>query len=59
MIDRASGRIVLIAGTGAKGDGPEGNPAACALARPHGIFVEADGRVFIGDSETHRVRVIR
>jgi DNA-binding beta-propeller fold protein YncE len=59
MIDRSSGRIELVAGTGIKGDGPEGNPTACALARPHGIFIEADGQVFIGDSETHRVRVVR
>ena len=59
MIDRVSGRITLVAGTGTKGDGPEGDPAKCALARPHGILVEADGRVFIGDSETHRIRMVR
>ncbi len=59
LIDRRTGRIELVAGTGTKGDGPEGNPAACALARPHGIFVETDGRVFIGDSETHRIRLVQ
>ena len=59
MINRRTGRIELVAGTGTKGDGPEGNPVTCALARPHGIFVEADGRVFIGDSETHRLRLVR
>jgi hypothetical protein len=29
------------------------------MARLHGIFVEQDGSVLIGDSETHRVRVLR
>jgi hypothetical protein len=29
------------------------------MARLHGIFVDKDGSVFIGDSETHRVRVLR
>ena len=39
--------------------GPDGDPLACKLSRPHGIFVDADGSVFIGDSENHRVRVIK
>jgi streptogramin lyase len=59
MIDAATGRLELIAGTGAKGDGPDGDPLHCALARPHGIFVDRDGAVYIGDSETHRLRVLR
>ncbi len=49
----------LVAGTGERGDGPEGDALACKLARPHGVFVDADGAVYIGDSENHRVRVIR
>ena len=40
-------------------DGPEGDPLKCQLARPHGIFVDSDGAIFIGDTETQRVRVIR
>lgn len=59
MIDRQTGRIELIAGTGTKGDGPDGEARACALNRPHGIFVDTDGAVYIGDSEANRVRVIR
>ena len=59
MIDVQRGTIDIIAGTGAKGDGPDGDPLQCKMARPHGIFVDADGTVFIGDSEAHRVRVIR
>lgn len=53
------GTILRVAGTGAAGDGPEGDPLGCALDRPHGVYVDADGAVFIGDTETHRVRVIR
>jgi hypothetical protein len=28
------------------------------MSRPHGVFVDADGAIFVGDSEAHRVRVI-
>jgi sugar lactone lactonase YvrE len=59
MLDLKRGTIELIAGTGAAGDGPEGDPLQCRLNRPHGVFVDADGAIFVGDSETHRVRVIR
>jgi len=58
-IDPDSGRLEWIAGTGARGDGPDGEPRECGLARPHGIFVDADGAVYIGDSENNRIRVIR
>ena len=59
MIDVKTGKLELVAGTGEKGDGPGGNPLACKMDRPHGIFVDADGAVFIGDTNTHQVRVIR
>jgi streptogramin lyase len=59
MINAQTGALELIAGTGEKGDGPDGNPLKCQFARPHGIFVDTDGSVFIGDSESHRVRVLR
>jgi hypothetical protein len=29
------------------------------MARPHGVFVDADGSIFIGDSEAHKVRVLK
>lgn len=58
MIDLRRGTLELIAGTGERGDGPEGDPLACKMARPHGVFVDRDGRIFIGDSEAHRVRVV-
>jgi streptogramin lyase len=59
MIDIRKGTLELIAGTGAKGDGPENDPLQCKMARPHGVFVDRDGALYIGDSETHRVRVVR
>ncbi|MFN0084883.1 MAG: hypothetical protein ACKVX9_05805 [Blastocatellia bacterium] len=59
MIDLRRKTIELIAGDGASGDGPEGDPLTCRMARPHGVFVDRDGSIFVGDSETHRVRVIR
>jgi streptogramin lyase len=52
--------LEVLVGDGTLGDGPDGNePLRCRLARPHGVFVDRDGAVFIGDSETHRVRVWR
>jgi streptogramin lyase len=57
-IDLATGVITTVAGDGAVHDGPDGDPLQCGLARPHGIFVDGDGRVYIGDSENHRVRVL-
>jgi streptogramin lyase len=59
MIDVTNGTLELIAGTGRPGDGPEGDSLACKMNRLHGIFVDADGAIFIGDTSTHRVRVIR
>lgn len=59
MVDAKKGTLELVVGTGEKGDGPDGDPLHCKLARPHGVFVDADGAIFIGDSEAHRVRVLR
>jgi streptogramin lyase len=57
-IDVTTGLIKRIAGTGIKGDGPDGDPLACQLTRPHGIFVARDGRILIGDTDGNRVRQI-
>lgn len=59
MIDAKTGNLELMAGTGVKGDGPDGDPLQCKMARLHGIFCDADGTVYIGDSETHRVRLLK
>lgn len=58
-VDARTGNLELIVGTGAKGSGPDGDPLECALNRPHGLFIDRDGSVYIGDSEAHRVRVLR
>jgi DNA-binding beta-propeller fold protein YncE len=56
-IDLQSGTILTVAGTGQRGDGPDGDPRACRMARPHGVFIQG-GSIYIGDSENHRIRVL-
>ena len=58
-IDLSTGTISTVAGDGSRHDGPDGDPLACGLARPHGVYVDPAGNVYIGDSENHRVRVVR
>lgn len=58
-IDLKSGMITTVVGDGTRHDGPDGDPLSCGLARPHGVFVDSDGVVYIGDSENHRVRVLK
>jgi sugar lactone lactonase YvrE len=57
-IDLRTGIIRTALGTGQRGDGPEPDPARCALARPHGVFVDARGVLYVGDSEAHRIRML-
>jgi hypothetical protein len=59
MIDPKSGRIEWIAGTGQRGDGPDGVALKCRFNRPHGIFVDRAGIIYVGDSENHKIRMIR
>jgi hypothetical protein len=59
MIDRQSGTLEWIVGTGTMGDGPPGSPRACSLNRPHGVFIDSDGSVYFSDSEANRIRVLR
>ncbi len=56
-MDLASGIISTVLGTGAVGDGPDGDPLGCALARPHGVCVRA-GVLYVTDSENHRLRAV-
>jgi sugar lactone lactonase YvrE len=57
-IDLATGVITTVLGTGRRGDGPEPDPLRCALSRPHGVLVGADGVLYVADSEAHRIRVV-
>ena len=52
--------VRLIAGTGAKGDGPDSpDPLQCAMDRLHGVGVDpVTGDLFIGDSETNKIRKV-
>ena len=54
----SAGTVTVVAGTGSKSLGVKGDPLGCGLARPHGVFVDAKGTVFIGDSENNLVRMI-
>lgn len=59
VIRKATGKIETLVGDGKEGDGPDGDPRHCRLARPHGVFVDGSGNVYIGDSNNHRVRMYR
>lgn len=58
-IDLKTGIVRTVLGTGQRGDGPEPDPRRCALARPHGLLVAARGVLYVTDSESHRIRVVR
>lgn len=55
--DLATNVMTTVAGTGERGDGPDGDPLACKMNRPHGVFV-LNGVVYITDSESHRIRAL-
>jgi DNA-binding beta-propeller fold protein YncE len=57
-VSLSDGTVSTVAGTGTRGDGPEGDPLACALARPHGVCIH-DGTLYIGDSENYRIRALK
>lgn len=57
-VSLSDGTVSTVVGTGMRGDGPEGDPLACALARPHGVCIH-DGTLYFGDSENYRIRALR
>jgi sugar lactone lactonase YvrE len=57
-VDLKSGVISTVLGTGTRGDGPETDPLACKLSRPHGVLF-ANGVLYVADSEAHRIRMVR
>ena len=59
QIELETGVITTVLGTGQRGDGPESDPLRCALSRPHGVFVDAQSVLYVGDSEAHRIRVVK
>lgn len=61
-IDTQHGTVTTIAGYGPKGrgfGGDGGDARRAKVDRPHGICVDAEGNVYIGDTNNHRVRVLR
>jgi len=59
VVRASSGIIETAVGDGTRGNGPDGDPLRCRLARPHGVCSDAEGNVYVGDSEAYRVRVLR
>ncbi|MEI7732519.1 MAG: hypothetical protein WCO56_23305 [Verrucomicrobiota bacterium] len=58
-IDLATGKIEPVCGTGVKGSGPDGDALNCKIARPHAVFVETNGNILIGDTDSNKVRLLR
>ena len=57
-VDLVSGIVTTVLGTGRRGDGPEPDPLECSLARPHGLLHDGANRLYVADSEAHRIRVV-
>ena len=56
LFTQSTGNIETLVGDGQAGDGPDGEPRKCRLKRPHGIFVDRDGVIYIGDSGNNKIR---
>lgn len=58
-VDFARGVIETVAGTGEAGFSGDGGPATAAMLNyPRDLEVAADGRLYIADSDNHRIRVV-
>lgn len=58
-VDRQTGAIRTIAGSGERGFSGDGGPATAAqLYFPHGLALDAAGNLFFADAGNHRVRTI-
>ena len=53
----STGILDTVLGNGERGDGPDGDPLACAMNRPHGVCVHR-GVLYVSDSESHRLRAV-
>jgi len=58
-INLGTGIITTVLGTGERGDGPESDPLACRLSRPHGLWADQGGGLSVADSEAHRIRLLQ
>ena len=57
-INLKTGIITTVLGTGQIGDGPDGDPLKYKLNRPHSVLF-ANGVLYVGDSESHRILMLR
>ena len=58
-VDLHTRTVATVAGSGRQGGDGDGGPAtAAALDRPHGAAVAADGSIYIGDTNNHRIRKV-
>ena len=58
-VDAKTGIISTVAGNGEREFGGDGGQATQAqLNRPRGVFVDADGNIYIGDTDNHRIRKV-
>ena len=57
-IDATTGIVTTIAGGHRGGEGDGGPATSAGLDRPHGCDVDAQGNIYIADSNNHRVRVV-
>ncbi|CAN5621612.1 hypothetical protein BH11PLA2_BH11PLA2_52810 [soil metagenome] len=61
-IDIKTGVVTTVAGKGktkTPGLGDGDDPLKATLGRPHGVAVGPDGAIYIGDTLSHRIRVVK
>jgi hypothetical protein len=57
-IDATTGIVTTVAGGRLGGGGDHGPATAAGLDRPHGCCLDAQGNLYIADSNNHRVRAV-
>jgi len=57
-IDASTVVVTTIAGGRLGGEGDGGPATEAAMDRPHGCGIDAQGNIFVADSNNHRVRVV-
>jgi DNA-binding beta-propeller fold protein YncE len=57
-IDANTGIVTTIAGGHLGGEGDGGDATSAGLDRPHGCDLDAEGNIYVADSNNHRVRVV-
>ncbi|MGD8707043.1 MAG: hypothetical protein PVI84_16145, partial [Syntrophobacterales bacterium] len=58
-VDTSTGVITTFAGTGSDGYSGDGGPAISArLKKPRGVFADGAGKIYIADTDNHRIRMV-